>query len=117
MSNHTIETIDDRFEADALKIPFVVKDGDSDNDRQSLSGATISWELREDQFSDPVLTDDDSSVSLTVTDEANGEFEVFIDTGATEDLFGRNKQVVIIEDSNGNRSTSMGDVRLTEIKR
>lgn len=112
-----IDPIEERIEGDALKIPFIVKDGDSSNNRKDITGSSISWDIRDDRLTQPDITDQTSGVNINITDAQNGEFHVKIDTDVTDSLSGgRDIQVVQIEDQNGNKSTSMGVVRLTGLE-
>lgn len=82
---HTIEDLDHHWSGDTLILAFVVWDGDADNDqRKDISNASIDWWLTRNN--EVVLSVDDSSVTPTITDAANGEFEIQLDRGATDAL-------------------------------
>jgi hypothetical protein len=93
---------------DTQILPFTVKD---DGTAADLSGATIEWGLYLN--GDRVIDLSTSGVEIQNRDNLNGTFEVKIDAGATERLSanGYDEQIRVI-DTNGNRSTFDGDVRL-----
>lgn len=113
---HSIENIRHWPEGDTRIFPFVVTDRDSDGERLNLSGSDISWRLFNNVSNENVLSLDDAGVSIEMTDEMNGEFEIHVDKEATEELSGDFREIIRITDAEGNRSTWKAKVRISKVE-
>lgn len=100
---HELGSIDHYWEGNTLHLPFAVENPDGTS--KDISGATISWELARFPGGPAVLSDDDTGVSTTVTDAANGTFRVELAAGTTTDFTGGYRERVEIEDSSGHLLT------------
>lgn len=88
-----LPTIEDAFAGDDRTIALKVVDADGNG--IDISPTTIRWELYERAYqtnrSESVLDDGDSSVDVVTSspvDPTVGEFEVQLDSDATDDLWG-----------------------------
>ena len=108
MSN-TIDRSDHVPRTDAKVLPFVVRN--KDGDRIDITGATIVWELRARAAHEPSLSLEDVGVEVINRDNDQGEFEIRLDTDATEDLEPRTyRERVRITDTGGDQTTFIGEV-------
>lgn len=112
---HTLESISHWTAGDTRVLTFTVPDEDaaSDTARKNLTGATISWTLR-NTAETVVLSSDDPTVSVAITDAVNGEFRVDVDAGATDGFTGTYYERLRITDQSGNRHTWDGKVRFEQ---
>lgn len=111
--HHDIEEIEYYFEGDTLAMPFTVWDADTDDEeRKSLHGAEVRWELRDHQYGDVRIDSDDEGVETEIVDPDQGEVEIKLAPDVTKSMRGRNVQFVIIEDDGGNVSTAVGPIRV-----
>lgn len=106
---HNVEDIGDYHAGDALDIVCTAKD-DAGNVIDITNANEIRWLLKDNE------TDDDSvarldkrltatATEITITDGANGEFEIYVDTGDTDGMSGDKHHRCRLEDSTGDRST------------
>lgn len=104
--SHTIEGVDNYWRGDTLYLAFVVWDGDVNTTRKNLEGASVEWWLVSPREGTTELDTSHESVSVTMTTPLEGEFEVVIGAGATDDLTRRSyNERLRITDSEGHRST------------
>ena len=110
----TIARSDPVPRTDTKLLPFTIVEDDS-GEPVSLSGATITWELRKRTPYDAAITLDDEGVSITERDNAAGEFTIRIEQNATEDLeFATYRERLRIVDNEGNQTTWIGEVPIVE---
>ena len=108
MSNK-IDRSDHVPRTDAKVLPFVVRN--QDGERIDITGATIVWELRARAAHEPSLSLEDVGVEVINRDNDQGEFEIRLDTDATEDLEPRTyRERVRITDTSGDQTTFIGEV-------
>lgn len=94
---------DPYFAGDSITLDVTVEK--ADGTAFPLSGATISWVLADHSGADPLLDDSDSSVTTNIVDSANGELEVVIDSGATDNYNGKKYHELEVEASSGDKTT------------
>lgn len=113
---YQIEEIDDWPTGSTRILPFQVpNEDDANSDWKDITGADITWELK-DRLDDSVVLDgSDSNVSIDITDGTNGEFEVVIEKEATDDIEGKYREVIIITDATGDREKWNGQVHIEDI--
>jgi hypothetical protein len=98
---------------DTRKLPITVTK--ENGSTFELGGAEIKWKLQDTRTRDVVLSIDDSGVSIVDRIDSEGKFEIKLDTEATIDLEPSDyREKLQIYDSNGNRTTWIGKVYITE---
>ena len=108
MSNK-IDRSDDVPRTDAKVLPFVVRN--QDGERIDITGATIVWELRARAAHEPSLSLEDVCVEVINRVNDRGEFEIRLDTDATEGLEPQTyRERVRITDTDGDQTTFIGEV-------
>lgn len=99
-------------QGDTRRLPFSVTDGDGDT--QDLTGATLSWRLGDEAA--PVLSTDESGVSIVNRDDTAGTFAVELSSDATNGIErGSYREVLTITDNGGNVTQFLGRVRILEV--
>ncbi len=78
---------------------------DDDGGALNLTGGTLTWILRQDARSGPVLLTKTIGSGITVTNAAGGLFTVALVEADTQDLAGSYYHECVFEDSGGNPST------------
>ena len=107
--SHTIDRSDKVPRTDAKVLPFVVRN--KDGERIDITGATIVWELRARSAYEPALSLEDVGVEVINRVNDRGEFEIRLDTDATEGLEPRTyRERVRITDTDGDQTTWIGEV-------
>lgn len=104
---HNDRDVTGHHAGDAHTIVITVTD-DSGNTVDITNANGIEWYLKEHSShndSDALITKTLSGTGITITDGANGEFEVTIDTGETDGMRGQKYHVSRIADSTGDVST------------
>lgn len=107
---HQDVDIDDYHMGDALDIPMVIWEDTVGGSRQDLSGVTIEWNLYEQEIDatdqmNAVLTKSTSNTGeITITDDANGECTIHIDTGDTDGLLTQDDGSTVSEDQYHHRA-------------
>lgn len=103
---------------DNRTLAFTVTD-DQENP-VDISNATVTWSLHERPYesdaSTAVLSGQDSDVEVVTdsrVDTSQGEFEVRIESSATEDLWGEYHQRPEVTQPDGSTASWRGDVILT----
>lgn len=84
---------------------------EQDGSVKDLSGFTVEWYLVPAQGADnseAKLSTDDSGVSATVVDAANGRVDLTINRGVTDDLAGNLWQRLVLDDSGSGRQIWAG---------
>ena len=110
----TIARSDPVPRTDTKLLPFTIVEDDT-GEPVSLSGATITWELRKRTPYNAAITLDDAGVSITERDDDAGEFTIRIEQNATEDLeFTTYRERLRIVDNEGNQTTWIGEVPIVE---
>lgn len=94
---------DPYFAGDSITLEVTVEK--ADGSIIDLSGASISWALADHSGADPLLDDTDSTVTINITDAANGELEVVIDSGATDPYNGKKYHELEVESESGDKTT------------
>lgn len=109
--------IENWLAGDDRALVFQVVDGDGD--AIDITSATVSWALFERRYErDPnvsVLSGDDSGVELVTdnrVDPTNGKWEVRIDSGATDELWGSYTQRPEVEQADGTVASWRGEIVL-----
>ena len=93
-------------------LPFRVE---RDGNTFDLTDSQIEWELR--QSGQGFLSLDDPGVEIRSRNDTAGEFEIKIDSGATERIPSQTyEELVRIIDAQDNTSIDVGRVRLREVK-
>ena len=72
-----------------------------------LSGATIQWKLAKTAGSDNPQVSKSTTSGITVTDAANGVFQVSVDATDTADLSGTYYHEAEVIDASSNKTTVM----------
>lgn len=96
---------------DSLRIDATVTE---DGSAKDLEGATINFGVGEDYGSQLELQDSNSGVTTNITSAADGELEVVIDKGVTDDMPGYWVYEIEIEDASGQSVTVVrGDLEIS----
>jgi len=97
---------------DTQILPFSVQENNTNFD---LTGASLDWRLYDGD--NEVLSSSNDGVEIQNREDLNGNFEVKIKAGATDNLpvGGYTEQIRVIDDS-GARSTFLGELRLQPAK-
>jgi len=99
---------------DARILPFSVTEQDT-GEVVNLTDADIEWQLYTRSTNDEVLSLSESDVILQNRDDANGTFEIKLESTSTSDLeLAIYTEYVVIVDSTGDRTTFEGTIDLTE---
>jgi len=81
----------------------------------NLTDAEIDWTLYTRTTNEEVLSLSESDVTLQNRDDANGTFEVKLESTSTSDLpLAIYTEYIVITDSTGDRTTFEGTIDLTE---
>ena len=109
MSNE-IESVHGIPVGDTKELPFTVTNEDGAVD---LTDAEITYELRENRRSEPVISLDDDGVEICERDNSAGTFTVRLDAYATDDLTATGyRERIVIVDAEGNRTTWIGRLHM-----
>lgn len=113
--NQDIGSFDDpviRGDDETVEITVLKTDGTA----KSITGASIEWEMYERYTRTSVVSKSTTDGDITITDGANGVFEIAIDGSDTQSLDGgRYKHEAEVTDSAGTTKTvTRGTVYLSE---
>jgi len=110
--------IEDWLAGDSRTLAFVVTD--SAGDPVDISNADVSWLLAEREYiddpADAVLSDGDPGVEVVTdsrVDTTQGEFEVRVDSAATEDIYGEYHQRPVVTQADDTTASWSGEVIIT----
>jgi len=110
--------IEEWLAGDSRTLAFTVVD--ADGNAVDVSGATFSWALFDRDYqtdaADAVIDGSSSGVEIVTdnrVDTTAGQWEVRLDPGATESLWGEYYQRPEIEQTDGSTASWRGDVILT----
>lgn len=113
-----LPAIEDWLAGDNRVLDFVVTD--ADGNAIDISNATVSWSLFDRAYqNDPanaIISGDDADVEIvtdTRVDTTAGEFEVRLDSSATESLYGEYWHRPVVEQSDGSTAKWRGRAILT----
>jgi len=110
--------IEDALAGDSRTLAFQVVDADGNG--VDITPATVAWALFEREYqsdaSDAVIDESDSAVSVVTDDGVDptlGEFEVRLDPGATDALWGEFYHRPILDQADGSSVSWRGPLILT----
>lgn len=108
-----IGTDDDPYHAgDTLVVHFSVTD--RNGDPKNLTGSSASWAAARSRGDEPVLSDGDAGVALTISDAEGGVVRLEVDRGITDDLHGPYEYDLQVVDSTGSGDTvTVGKLTVT----
>lgn len=113
-----LPTIEDALAGDSRTLAFQVVDADGNG--VDITAATVSWALFEREYqsdaSDAVIDESDSEVSVVTDDGVDptlGEFEVRLDPGATDALWGEFYHRPKVTQADGSVVSWRGELILT----
>jgi len=98
---------------DKRRIQFQILD--DEGNEEDTTDYEIEWVLQDTRTREEVLSLDDTGVSIDARDDYIGKFDVLLETDATNDLSPSDyREVLQVTDSDGNRTTWVGRIVLTE---
>jgi len=110
--------IDDAFAGESRTLAFKVTDADGNG--VDIDDATVRWMLAEREYqtetADAVLDGSDADVELVTdsrVDTSNGEWEVRLDSGALEDIWGEYHHRPEVEHADGSQVQWRGTIIVT----
>jgi hypothetical protein len=103
---HQEQNVSDHHQGDALDITVTVED--DSGTATDISGASAEYLLLEnasDPDADALLTKDTAGGGIAITDAANGELVIHIETGDTSSFVGQKHHRLRVTDSSSDRVT------------
>lgn len=103
---HNVQDISNHHQGDALDINVTVED--ESGTAVDLTGASAEWLLKEnagDSDTNALLTKSTSGGGVEITDAANGQLVIHIETGDTGSLTGQKHHRLRVTDSSSDRVT------------
>lgn len=88
----------------------------TEKDNTDISGQDITWILADEQGESPVLTkDNNSNGGVTITDGANGEFEITLEPADTDGISGNFYHECRLSDGAGTESVLFSGEAFIEV--
>lgn len=111
---HTIQKITSWLQGDSKRLEFSVTE---DGDKFDITSADVDWWLTVnagEEKTSATLSDDDSGVTIDITDASSGRVDVTVSQGTTDGIVGMYWQYIRVDTPDNSRQTWRGPVEIEE---